>query len=71
LVISTIPSPRVAAWNTSPGINRSRVQRFRVYRYISKEALNGLFKLLGEEEKKIRTDPVARTTDILKTVFSN
>jgi hypothetical protein len=39
--------------------------------YISKEALNGIFKLLGEEEKKIRTDPVARTTDILKTVFSN
>ncbi|MCD4755820.1 MAG: DUF4197 domain-containing protein [Deltaproteobacteria bacterium] len=39
--------------------------------YISEEALNGLFKLLGEEEKKIRTDPVARTTDILKKVFSN
>ena len=39
--------------------------------YISEKALNGLFKLLGEEEKKIRTDPVARTTDILKKVFSN
>ncbi|PXF59346.1 MAG: hypothetical protein C4B58_03260 [Deltaproteobacteria bacterium] len=36
------------------------------------EIVKGLREALRVgEEKKIRTDPVARTTDILKTVFSN
>jgi hypothetical protein len=34
-----------------------------------KEALDGLFLVVGQEEKKIRTDPAARTTDLLRTVF--
>jgi FtsH-binding integral membrane protein len=29
----------------------------------------GLFTMLAEEEKKIRTDPVARSTELLKKVF--
>jgi hypothetical protein len=33
------------------------------------KALDGLFQVLGEEEKKIRTDPAARVTDLLKEVF--
>ena len=33
------------------------------------KALDGLFHVLGEEEKMIRTNPVARTTDLLKEVF--
>ena len=37
--------------------------------YVTTKALDGLFYMLGEEEKKIRTDPVARVTDILKKVF--
>lgn len=37
--------------------------------YVTTEALDGLFYMLGEEEKKIRTDPAARVTDILKKVF--
>ena len=35
------------------------------------KALVGLFHLVGEEEKQIRTDPVARVTDILAKVFGN
>jgi hypothetical protein len=27
--------------------------------------------MVGQEEKKIRTDPVARTTDILRKVFGS
>lgn len=38
-------------------------------KYATTGALNGVFTLLGEEEKKIRTDPVARTTELLKRVF--
>ncbi|MDH4227994.1 MAG: DUF4197 domain-containing protein [Deltaproteobacteria bacterium] len=37
--------------------------------YVTKKALEGLFKILGEEEKKIRKDPAARVTDLLKEVF--
>ncbi len=38
-------------------------------RYVAAKALDGLFLKLAEQEKLIRTDPVARTTDILKKVF--
>ena len=37
--------------------------------YVTSKALDGLFYLLGQEEKKIRKDPVARVTDLLKKVF--
>jgi hypothetical protein len=39
--------------------------------YVTDGALNGLFKMLAEEEKKIRSDPAARVTDLLKKVFGN
>lgn len=37
--------------------------------YITEHTLNGLFTVLGQEEKKIREDPLARTTDLLRRVF--
>lgn len=37
--------------------------------YVTNKSLDGLFHMVGEEEKKIRTNPVARTTDLLKAVF--
>lgn len=37
--------------------------------YVTNKALDGLFYMVGQEEKKIRTDPAARVTDLLKTVF--
>ncbi|MFC2161650.1 DUF4197 domain-containing protein, partial [Acidobacteriota bacterium] len=37
--------------------------------YVTNNALNGLFYMLGEEEKKIRTNPADRVSDILKKVF--
>lgn len=37
--------------------------------YVTNEALSGLFFMVEKEEKKIRKNPVARTTDILKRVF--
>ncbi len=38
--------------------------------YVTGKALDGLFRVLGEEEKKIRKDPAARVTKLLKDVFS-
>jgi hypothetical protein len=37
--------------------------------YVVGKALDGLFYVLGEEEKKIRTNPAARVTDLLREVF--
>lgn len=37
--------------------------------YVTNKSLDGLFRTVGEEEKKIRTNPAARTTELLKTVF--
>jgi hypothetical protein len=39
--------------------------------YVTNKALDGLFTMVGQEEKKIRTNPVARTTDLLRTVFGS
>jgi hypothetical protein len=39
--------------------------------YVTQRALDGLFYQIGLEEQKIREDPAARVTDILKKVFSN
>ncbi|MDP2156961.1 MAG: DUF4197 domain-containing protein [Nitrospirota bacterium] len=37
--------------------------------YVTNKALDGLFIMVGEEERKIRKDPAARVTTLLKTVF--
>lgn len=37
--------------------------------YVTERALQGLFLQVAEEEKKIRKDPLARGTDLLKKVF--
>jgi len=55
----------------------SKYERFRLWdrtsmdldHYVTNKSLDGLFYMVGKEEKKIRTDPAARATDLLKTVF--
>lgn len=42
---------------------------FDLDQYVTEKALDGLFLILAEEEKKIRQDPAARVTDILQKVF--
>jgi hypothetical protein len=42
---------------------------FDLDRYVVGKSLDGLFYVLGEEEQKIRTNPTARATDLLKQVF--
>ncbi len=37
--------------------------------YVTEKALSGIFHQVAEEEQKIRKDPLARTTDLLKSVF--
>jgi hypothetical protein len=37
--------------------------------YVTNKALDGLYHMVGQEEKKIRTEPAAQVTDLLKKVF--
>lgn len=39
--------------------------------YVTDQALAGLFKVVGDEEKRIRKDPAARATDLLRQVFAH
>jgi hypothetical protein len=42
---------------------------FDLDRYVVGKTLEGLFFMLGKEEQKIRKDPAAQTTALLRTVF--
>jgi Protein of unknown function (DUF4197) len=39
--------------------------------YVVDKALDGLFYMLGQQEKEIRTNPAARTTALLRQVFGH
>jgi hypothetical protein len=43
---------------------------FNLDEYVVGKTLDGIFIMLAEEERKIRKDPAARTTDLLKEVFA-
>lgn len=45
-------------------------ERFDIDQYVVTKALDGLFYVVGEEERKIRTNPTARVTDLLQEVFA-
>ena len=42
-----------------------------VQQYVTRKALDGLFFMIGEEERKIRKDPVGTGSAILKKVFGS
>ncbi len=46
-----------------------KTENLNLDNYVTNQALDGLFYMIGEEEKKIRTDPKARVTELLKKVF--
>jgi hypothetical protein len=54
--------------NSAPGGNALAGQ-FDLNKYVLGKTLDGLFYMLGEEEKRIRKDPAAQTTALLKEVF--
>jgi hypothetical protein len=44
---------------------------FDLDQYVTDKSLDGLFSMLGKEESKIRKDPAARGTALLKKVFGS
>jgi len=59
-------STLVTLYNKVPGVKK---QNPDLEDYVIKRGMSGLFLLVAEEEKKIRTDPTARFSSVLKNVF--
>lgn len=59
-------TPLATAYNKLPGVKK---QNPDLNDYVATKAINGLMILILEEEAKIRKDPMARVSDILKKVF--
>ncbi|MFG6443376.1 DUF4197 domain-containing protein [Roseateles sp. LKC17W] len=51
------------------GLGLVRGDEANIQQYVTGKALDGLFRLIGEEEKKIRRDPVGTGSALLKKVF--
>jgi hypothetical protein len=58
----------IDSYNAIPGVKKAK---YDLDSYITNRALDGLFFMLAREEKKIRKDPAARVTDLLKKVFGS
>jgi hypothetical protein len=64
--VTSLYKDLVKAYNAVPG---SRRVTFNLDNYVTDRALDGLFIMLADEEKKIRKNPAARVTDLLRKVF--
>jgi uncharacterized protein DUF4197 len=47
-----------------------KTESYDLDRHVVAKALDGLFHVVGDEERKIRTDPAARVTTLMKEVFA-
>jgi hypothetical protein len=59
-------NPLVTAYNKLPGVKK---QNPDLEDYVTNKAISGLMLLIADEEIKIRKDPAARVSDLLKKVF--
>lgn len=46
-----------------------KLDDYNVDNYVTEKTMEGLFTMIAQEEKSIRENPAARTSDILKAVF--
>jgi hypothetical protein len=61
-------TPLITSYNSVPFVKKLNPD---LNEYVTQQALKGLFVLLAQEELKIRKNPVARVSDILKKVFGS
>jgi len=62
--------PVATAYNTATLLTGGKAVNPDLDAYVTDKALQGLFTVLAQEEKRIRVDPVARTTQLLQKVFA-
>ena len=60
--------PIITRYNKVPFVEK---QNPDLDAYVTQLAMEGMFKLIAEEELKIRKDPAARVSDLLKRVFGS
>jgi hypothetical protein len=60
-------SELLARYNSIPLVQKPAL--VELDQYVTARALDGLFAVLATEEAKIRQDPAARTTELLRRVF--
>ncbi len=75
LVIGSVPSwPLARQWRVPASTLMSSLGLVKgddanIERYVTKKALDGLYFMIGEEEKKIRSDPIGTGSALLARVF--
>ncbi|MDC3253092.1 DUF4197 domain-containing protein [Crocinitomicaceae bacterium] len=63
--------PIISKYNTLQKFNGGTQINSDLNAYVTEKAINGLFFMVEKEENKIRKDPLARVSDILKKVFGS
>lgn len=63
--------PIATAYNTATIFTGGSKVNTDLKGYVNQKALDGLFYYVADEEKKIRTNPVARVNEILQKVFGS
>lgn len=61
-------SDLITAYNKIPFVKKMNPN---LSEYVTGKAIDGLFVMIAKEELKIRKDPVARTSELLKKVFGH
>jgi hypothetical protein len=51
------------------GMGLLKADQSNIAQYVTGKTLDGLYFMIGEEEKKIRQDPAGSGSTLLKTVF--
>lgn len=64
-------NPIMTKYNAAMNITRGEKINPDLNAYVTQKAIEGLFKIVEQEENKIRKDPAARVTDLLAKVFGS
>lgn len=61
-------APLISTYNLIPGVKQLNPD---LKAYVTQKAVDGLMTMIAKEEVKIRKDPMARVTELLKKVFGS
>lgn len=64
-------NPLANAYNTATKFTGGEKVEPNLTEYVTNRSIDGLFKLIADEEENIRENPGARVTDLLKKVFGS